>query len=31
VHDPERRLVPAPVRVPLSLVGVEDFMVLRGD
>jgi deazaflavin-dependent oxidoreductase (nitroreductase family) len=31
VHDPERRLVPAPVHVPLSLVGVEDFMVLRGD
>jgi deazaflavin-dependent oxidoreductase (nitroreductase family) len=31
VHDPERRLVPASVRVPLSLVGVEDFMVLRGD
>ena len=31
VHDPERRLVPAPVRLPLSLVGVEDFMVLRGD
>ena len=31
VRDPERRLVPAPVRVPLSFLGVEDFMVLRGD
>ena len=31
VHDPERRLVPAPVRVPLSFLSVEDFMVLRGD
>ena len=30
VHDPEQRLVPAPVRVPLRLLGVEDFIVLRG-
>ena len=31
VHDPERSLVPAPVRVPLRLARVEDFMVLRVD
>jgi deazaflavin-dependent oxidoreductase (nitroreductase family) len=30
VHDPRRRLVPAPVRVPLRLANVEDFLVLRG-
>src|SRR5829696_168218 len=29
VHDPARSLVPVPVRLPLGLVGVEDFMVLR--
>jgi deazaflavin-dependent oxidoreductase (nitroreductase family) len=29
VHDPSRRLVPAPVRVVLAGVGVEDFLVLR--
>jgi deazaflavin-dependent oxidoreductase (nitroreductase family) len=28
-HDPERRLVPAPVRPILRLVHVSDFMVLR--
>ena len=30
VRDPEQRLVPAPVRVPLRFLGVEDFIVLRG-
>ena len=29
-QDPRRRLVPAPVRPILRLVGVSDFMVLRG-
>ena len=29
VHDPARSLVPAPVRVVLGAVGVEDFVVLR--
>jgi deazaflavin-dependent oxidoreductase (nitroreductase family) len=28
VHDERRRLVPAPVRVPLRLAGVSDFLVL---
>ncbi|MEZ5123750.1 MAG: nitroreductase family deazaflavin-dependent oxidoreductase [Solirubrobacterales bacterium] len=28
VHDPARRMVPAPVRVPLRAVGVEDFLVM---
>ena len=29
VHDPERALVPAPVRVPLRLLRVDEFLVLR--
>jgi|ERR671918_3218917 deazaflavin-dependent oxidoreductase (nitroreductase family) len=29
VHDPRREFVPAPVRPVLSLIGVDDFMVLR--
>jgi deazaflavin-dependent oxidoreductase (nitroreductase family) len=29
VHDPSRSLVPAPVRVVLGGVGVEDFLVLK--
>ena len=29
VHDPERRLVPAPVRLALGAFGVDDFLVLR--
>jgi deazaflavin-dependent oxidoreductase (nitroreductase family) len=29
VHDPSRRLVPAPVRPILRLLGVEDFMQLE--
>jgi deazaflavin-dependent oxidoreductase (nitroreductase family) len=28
-HDPARRLVPAPVRIPLRLADVDDFMLLR--
>jgi deazaflavin-dependent oxidoreductase (nitroreductase family) len=28
VHDERRRLVPAPVRVPLSAANVSDFLVL---
>lgn len=28
IHDESRRLVPAPVRVPLSLLGVADFLCL---
>ena len=28
VHDPTRRLVPAPVRIPLSLLDVADFLCL---
>jgi hypothetical protein len=28
VHDPSRRLVPAPVRLVLRLIGVEYFMQL---
>lgn len=31
VHDPERRLVPAPVRVPLRAVRVTDFLVMRAE
>jgi hypothetical protein len=29
VHDPDRRLVPAVVRVFLGLLGVNDFLRLR--
>jgi hypothetical protein len=29
VHDPARALVPAPVRVVLGVVGVDDFVVMR--
>jgi deazaflavin-dependent oxidoreductase (nitroreductase family) len=29
VHDPSRRLLPFPVRVPVRAVGVEDFLVMR--
>ena len=29
VHDETRRLVPAPVRVPLGAAGVSDFLVSR--
>jgi deazaflavin-dependent oxidoreductase (nitroreductase family) len=29
VHDETRRLVPAPVRVPLRAAGVSDFLVSR--
>jgi deazaflavin-dependent oxidoreductase (nitroreductase family) len=29
VHDPSRALVPAPVRVVLGVVGVDDFVVMR--
>jgi deazaflavin-dependent oxidoreductase (nitroreductase family) len=29
VHDTDRRLVPAPVRAVLGVVGVDDFVVLR--
>jgi deazaflavin-dependent oxidoreductase (nitroreductase family) len=28
VHDERRRLVPAPVRVPLAAAGVDDFLLL---
>jgi deazaflavin-dependent oxidoreductase (nitroreductase family) len=28
VHDETRRRVPAPVRVPLRILGVDDFMLL---
>src|SRR3954468_2250034 len=28
VHDPSRRLVPSPVRAPLRLIRVSDFMLL---
>jgi deazaflavin-dependent oxidoreductase (nitroreductase family) len=31
VHDPSRRLVPAPVRPILGLLGVEDFLRLDPD
>jgi deazaflavin-dependent oxidoreductase (nitroreductase family) len=30
VHDERRRLVPAPVRVPLAAAKVDDFLVLSG-
>ena len=29
VHDESRRLVPAPVRIPLRATGVSDFLVSR--
>jgi deazaflavin-dependent oxidoreductase (nitroreductase family) len=29
VHDPARSLVPKPVRVPLRLANVEEFMLLK--
>lgn len=29
VHDPTRRLVPAPIRIALRLMRVDDFLVLR--
>ena len=29
VHDPSRSLVPKPVRVPLRMANVADFMLLR--
>jgi deazaflavin-dependent oxidoreductase (nitroreductase family) len=28
VHDPSRRAVPAPVRVPLAALGVEEFLMM---
>jgi deazaflavin-dependent oxidoreductase (nitroreductase family) len=28
VHDPGRRPVPAPVRVPLAALGVDDFLMM---
>ena len=31
VHDPTQRLVPWPVRIPLRLTGVADFLVARVD
>jgi deazaflavin-dependent oxidoreductase (nitroreductase family) len=31
VHDPSRALVPPPVRLALSALGVEDFLVGRRD
>ncbi len=29
IHDPDRRLVPAPVRAVLDLANVDEFLVLR--
>jgi deazaflavin-dependent oxidoreductase (nitroreductase family) len=29
VHDPSRRMVPAPVRAIVGRVGVDDFLVMR--
>ena len=29
VHDPARRLVPAIMRIPLAVLRVSDFLVLR--
>jgi hypothetical protein len=31
VHDEDRRAVPPPVRIPLRLLGVADFLQLRAD